>query len=70
MFTQYHRSITLDALGDYFSAHALEIILRSNIGQDNLAGQIGHPEFHFDDNAFQQGNRYIVSLREQVINLI
>ncbi len=56
MFTQYHKSITWDAIGDYFTAEALGIILNSNIGQDNLAGQMGHPEFHFDDSAFTQGN--------------
>lgn len=66
MFTQYHRSITRDAIGDHFSASALEMILKSNTRQDNLAGQMGHPEFHFDDSAFSPGNRYISTLREQI----
>lgn len=50
MYKTYHIKITRQAIGNSFSPHALEIITRSNLGQDDLAGQIGRPEFHFDDN--------------------
>mgnify|MGYP003381673539 CR=1 FL=1 len=36
---------------DSFSAADIEIITAANLGLDVLAGQIGHPEYHFDDSA-------------------
>lgn len=62
----YHRSITLQALGKYFTPPALEVILASNLGQDSLRGQIGHDEFHFDANAFAKSRAYLEANRGQV----
>ena len=56
----YHRAITTQALSEYFSPHALEVIISANLGQDHwLRGQIGHPEYHFDQNAFSESWDYI-----------
>jgi len=60
MKTIYHRAITTQALSEYFSPQALEVIISANLGQDHwLYGQIGHPEFHFDQNAFLDSWDYI-----------
>lgn len=67
MLTIYHRQITLAALSPEFSAEALKVIIRANIGQDGLQGQIGHPEFHFDDNQFAAGDHYLAVQRELVV---
>jgi hypothetical protein len=60
MYPVYHRAITAKALGGYFSPPALEMVIAANLGQDHLLrGQIGHPEYHFDQNALQQSWAYI-----------
>jgi hypothetical protein len=64
----YHIQITTHALGDYFSQRALRTILEANQGQDRLLGQIGHPEYHFDDNLIKAGQAYMGKERQQVIN--
>jgi len=64
MLTTYHRAITTQALGGFFSPLALESIILANLRQDHwLYGQIGHPEYHFDQNAFLEGLAYIESNR-------
>lgn len=64
MQQKYHRLITITALEDKFSPPALEAIIEGNLGQDRVSGQIGHPEFHFDDSAFIQGAAYIEKQRQ------
>jgi hypothetical protein len=66
MHTPYHRQITIEALQELFSPDALEQIISANLGQDNLRGQIGHDEYHFDANAFPSSREYIASNRLQV----
>lgn len=67
MITQYHIEMTREALGEYFSERALQIITTANINQDRLAGQFGHDEFHFDNNAIDKGNRYINEQRGYIV---
>ena len=60
MLVPYHRRITVQALSELFGPQALEVVVSANLGQDHwLRGQIGHPEYHFDQNAFRQGWEYI-----------
>lgn len=66
MFKEYHLAITAQALDGRFSQTALDAILLANIHQDRPAGQIGHPEYHFDDNAFAPGLAYIERNRREV----
>ncbi len=68
MLTQYHASITRKALSAYFSPLALEAILAANLGQDNLRGQIGHDEYHFDNNAFEKSFAFIEEQRALTIS--
>jgi hypothetical protein len=59
MHPVYHRAVTAQALGGQFTQRALGRIVAANLAQDLPAGQIGHPEYHFDDNAFSQSWAYI-----------
>jgi hypothetical protein len=60
MQTVYHSKITTQALSSFFSASALETVIAGNLGQDHLfRGQIGHPEYHFDQDAFKESWDYI-----------
>ncbi len=60
MLKTYHRIITMQALSTYFSPLALDRVITANLGQDHwLRGQIGHPEYHFDQNAFLESWDYI-----------
>lgn len=59
MLKQHHETITRQAIGHYFGSRPLQAIIAANLGQDALRGQIGHPEYHFDDNAFAQAQAYI-----------
>ena len=49
----------LNALGDRFSPRAMSAIIHANVNQDRLSGQVGHDEFHFDNNAFEKAYTYI-----------
>lgn len=59
--------MTREALGAHFSPRALEVIIAANRKQDALSGQIGHDEYHFDNNAIEKGLRYINEQRGFVI---
>jgi hypothetical protein len=67
MLIPIHEEMTREALGSQFSAGALEIIIAANRKQDALSGQIGHDEFHFDNNAIEKGLRYINEQRGFVL---
>jgi hypothetical protein len=66
MQTGYHRAITTQALGEFFSPAAIETIVAANLGQDRLTGQFGHDEYHFDQNAFQKSWSYVESNRRLI----
>ncbi len=67
MLIPIHEEMTREALGSCFSPRALEVIIAANRKQDALPGQIGHDEFHFDNNAIEKGFRYINEQRGFVI---
>jgi hypothetical protein len=68
MHREYHIKITQQALEKNFSAAALEKIIAANVYQDRLRGQIGHAEFHFDNNAFEKSYAYLEEQRSLVIS--
>ena len=70
MLTQYHIEITLNSLGGRFSPRAMSAIINANIYQDNLPGQFGHEEFHFDNNAFKKSNAYIEDQRALTVSAL
>jgi len=64
MKAHYHRQVTRQALADSFSRRALQVILEASLRQDDLAGQLFHPEYHFDEN-LQDGWSYLDGQHEQ-----
>jgi hypothetical protein len=68
MLTQYHTEIMLTSLGDRFSQRAMAAIIQANVHQDRIAGQIGHDEFHFDNNAFDKSYAYMEEQRVLTIS--
>jgi hypothetical protein len=67
MLIPIHEEMTREALSANFSPRALEIIIAANRKQDALSGQICHNEYHFDNNAIDEGYRYINEQRGFVI---
>lgn len=67
MKAAYHRRITLQALENKISNHALKIIIRANCAQDALRYQIGHDHFHYDSNAFRAGDAYVEQMHEMIV---
>src|SRR6185503_12531594 len=47
---------------------ALAAITYANVQQDRLAGQFGHDEFHFDNNAFEKSYAYIEEQRALTVS--
>ncbi|MFT3890737.1 MAG: hypothetical protein QM730_03815 [Anaerolineales bacterium] len=56
------------SLGNRFSPRAMAAIIQANVKQDRLAGQIGHDEFHFDNNAFDKSYAYTEQQRALTIS--
>ncbi len=67
MLTEYHIEIMFESLGDHLGTRAIALMTDANIRQDRFAGQFGHDEFHFDNNAFEKTYRYIEEQRALVI---
>jgi hypothetical protein len=70
MLKEFHRAITAQALRGQFSEVALEAVIHGNIHQDRPAGQVRHPEFHFDENAFERSRAYMEQNRFQVLRTL
>src|SRR5687768_14993514 len=68
MLTRYHIAILSDALADCFSSRALSAIFKANVNQDRLRGQLGHDEFHFDNNSFEKSYAYIEEQRALMLS--
>lgn len=68
MLQRFHVEITRFALEDVVSWHALEKVIKANLYQDRLRGQIGHDEYHFDNNAFEQSYAYIEEQRALTVS--
>jgi hypothetical protein len=68
MLRPFHIEMMHLALDDVFSPRALEEIIKANLRQDRLGGQIGHHEYHFDQNAFDKSYAYIEEQRALTIS--
>ncbi len=66
MLAAYHTAITRRALESHFGRAALTNIIKANLRQDSLAGLIGHPEYHFDDNSFEASRAYMEEQRGMI----
>ena len=67
MKTKYHIEITQNALRDWFSPEALQLIIKANIHQDRIKNQFGHDYIHFDTSAFEEGFQYIQDQERLII---
>ncbi len=67
MIESVHIDMTREALGSRMSLRAIEIVIAANLKQDSLRGQIGHDEYHFDNNAFEKGYAYVREQRGLVL---
>lgn len=63
MQARYHVEITTRAIGDRFHPQALSEVIRANLELDKLSGQIGHDEYHFDNNAFEASLAFVEANR-------
>jgi hypothetical protein len=70
MLQKYHVEILQKALGDIFGPAALAKIIQANVYQDRVSAQLGHDEYHFDNNAFDKSYAYIEEQRSQVISTL
>ena len=71
MLIQYHKTITHKALDKRFSLGAMDVILAANLKQDNLlTGQIGHDEYHYDNNAIAESDCYIEEQRTLTLSAL
>ena len=68
MLPTFHVKILHLALDELFSRRALEIIIQANLHQDRPRGQIGHDEYHFDNNAFDKSYAYLEEQRTLVVS--
>ena len=68
MLKPFHIEMIHIALGDVFSPRALETVIEANLNQDRLRGQIGHDEYHFDNNAFEKSYSYIEEQRALTVS--
>ena len=67
MLIPIHAEITRKALEKTFNPRVLEIVIRANKKQDAIKGQIGHSEYHFDNNKILEGQGYLQKQRDIVI---
>jgi hypothetical protein len=70
MNRSYHIAITSEALQGRLAPHALQVIIEANVRQDNLEGQFRHPEYHFDNNGFAEGQAYLDSQRDLLVQAV
>jgi hypothetical protein len=68
MLTPFHIEIIHHVLDNQFSPRALEKIIEANVYQDRPRGQIGHDEYHFDNNAFEKSYAYIEEQRALAVS--
>ena len=68
MLRPFHIEMMHLALEGTFSSRALDKIIKANLNQDRLLGQIGHDEYHFDNNAFDKSHAYIEEQRALTIS--
>ncbi len=70
MLPKYHTEILKQALDGIFSPPALARVIEANLYQDRISAQLGHDEYHFDNNAFEKSLAYMEEQRTQVISSI
>jgi hypothetical protein len=70
MLTKMHAQIVREALGAIFGPTAIDALIAANIGLDDLRGQFGHDEYHFDNNAFEAGHAFLAEHRQLTLEAL
>ncbi len=70
MIAFYHKKITCEALSSFFSERALHNIVKANLRQDSIIGQLFHNEYHFDNNKISEGITYIQQQKILVLDFL
>ena len=70
MLKPFHIEIMHLALDHVFRGRALEKTIEANLHQDRLLGQIGHDEYHFDNNAFDKSYAYMEEQRALTVSAL
>jgi hypothetical protein len=70
MLVTVHSQLIHQALAGQVSSRALDAILSANLAQDKLSGQLGHDEFHFDNNAISGSLAYIEQQGKLILSAI
>lgn len=70
MLIPVHAEITSQALGKELAPQVLEVVIQANKKQDWIMGQIGHSEFHFDNDQISEGQEYLQKQREAVFTAL
>jgi len=68
MLKPFHIDMMHLAFDDIFGPRALGKMIAANVKQDRLLGQIGHDEYHFDNNAFEKSYAYIEKQRALTVS--
>jgi hypothetical protein len=66
MLKPVHVQITRLALNGRLSERALAAVVDANVGVDSIFNLIGHPECHFDDNAFDRSHAFMEMNRSPI----
>ncbi len=68
MLVAIHREITEQALWERCTPTALKYIVQANLSLDGWRGQIGHPEYHFDANAFAESRQFMAEQEALILS--
>jgi hypothetical protein len=66
MLPGVHARVTRTALEGSFGLHALDAIVAANVLVDAVWNQLGHDEFHFDNNAFGPSRHFMEEQRARI----
>ena len=66
MLKPVHDKMLRTAVGEKFSPRALAAIIEANVGVDSLLNLVGHDEYHFDNNAFEQSRAFMETQRGMI----
>ena len=70
MLISIHADITRHALEKNLTPKVLETVIRANKKQDAIIRQVGHSEYHFDNNQIAGSQGYIQKQRDDIIFLV
>jgi hypothetical protein len=66
MLIPIHAEMTRKALDKIFDPGVLDHVIRANKKQDAIKGQMGHSEYHFDNNKISESLKYLQEQRDSV----